>query len=341
MKILHLLASPVWSGPAELVVRLALGQRRLGHEVSIAVDRLRPGTRHPSEEPLVPRLQALELLDEGGLELSVKSTPWHALQDLRRLRQRQVDVMHAHASHDHSLARLAAPRSISVIRSVHHPRSLRWSLPRADAVTVPWDTLLTSTGRTPAVVLPALVDPLFVPPTDRPALQRSLSWNSEPLVGMVSSFQPSRGHLCGLEAFVKLLERQPGARLVLIGDGEEEAAIRARTVELKIDHRVTFTGYLSGAKFIEALQALDVVWILGLGSEFSGRAAAQGRACGVKVVALNAGALSRYADALVELDPEEIAAATINAPLKALPLDNEPEITARIMGLYRTAGADL
>ena len=73
MRILHLLSTPFWSGPAENVALLALAQRALGHEATVAVDRLR--TRVGSEEPVIPRLQALGpgLLDEGGLQLSVKS----------------------------------------------------------------------------------------------------------------------------------------------------------------------------------------------------------------------------------------------------------------------------
>ena len=103
MKILHLLASPFWSGPAENVALLALAQREAGHEVRVAVDRRR--TRVVAEEPMVPRLEALGLLDDGGLELSVKSSPPRWVADLWRLRQRSVDVVHAHFTHDHLLAR--------------------------------------------------------------------------------------------------------------------------------------------------------------------------------------------------------------------------------------------
>ncbi|HMK72392.1 MAG TPA: glycosyl transferase family 1, partial [Myxococcaceae bacterium] len=39
MRVLHLLSSPVFSGPAEAVALLAGAQRRAGAEVSVAVDR--------------------------------------------------------------------------------------------------------------------------------------------------------------------------------------------------------------------------------------------------------------------------------------------------------------
>src|SRR3712207_5521089 len=105
MKILHLLASPFWSGPAENVALLALAQRQAGHEVTVAVDRRR--AKVEAEEPAVPRFEALGLLDAGGLDLSVKSPPWEVLRDMRRLRRRSLDVVHAHFTHDHLIARWA------------------------------------------------------------------------------------------------------------------------------------------------------------------------------------------------------------------------------------------
>src|SRR5688572_13371037 len=134
MRILHLLASPVFSGPAENVSLLAQAQRALGLDVSVAVDRKR--TEVSSEEPAVPRLRELGLLDEGGLELSVKSSPLAMVRDVRLLKRRRVDVVHAHFSHDHFLARFGRPVGARVIRSVHATRSLRWSLPAADGYTV-------------------------------------------------------------------------------------------------------------------------------------------------------------------------------------------------------------
>ena len=135
MRILHLLASPFWSGPAENVALLALAQRQAGHEVAVALDRRR--TKVDAEEPAVPRFEALGLLDSGGLELSVKSPPWTVLGDMRRLRSRTLDVVHAHFTHDHLIARWARPQGAVLVRSIHAPRSLRSSLPKADAYTVP------------------------------------------------------------------------------------------------------------------------------------------------------------------------------------------------------------
>ena len=43
VRILELLSSPVWTGPAEPMASVALALRRRGHQVEAAVDAVRPG----------------------------------------------------------------------------------------------------------------------------------------------------------------------------------------------------------------------------------------------------------------------------------------------------------
>src|SRR5215831_3321464 len=105
MKILHLFASPFWSGPAENVALLAAFQRKLGHMVTVAIDRKR--TAAPAEELAFPHFERLKLLGEDGLELSVKSSPARLLSDLRAVRRYPAEVIHTHFTHDHYLARLS------------------------------------------------------------------------------------------------------------------------------------------------------------------------------------------------------------------------------------------
>lgn len=339
MRILHLLASPVFSGPAESLLLLARAQRELGHEVTVAVDRKRPGLA--SEEPIVPRFREAGLLDDRGLELSVKSLPWAMAQDGLKLRRADVDVVHSHFSHDHVLARWSVGKRRVLVRSIHAPRSFR-ALPSADAYTVPTlDALRLLPSGSPAIYLPAFVAPGFSPPKDRAMLQRRLGVAGAPLIGMVSTFQPSRNHLLALDAFALLTQQAPEARLVLVGDGECEERLRARVVELALESRVHFAGYRSGPAFIEWLQAMDQVWVLGLGNDWSGRVAAQARACGVRTVTVDQGALADHADVLLPPNPSprELAAAsgsTITRPR----LDLRPDdLAAAVISLYGQAGA--
>jgi glycosyltransferase involved in cell wall biosynthesis len=338
MRILHLLASPFFSGPAENVALLALAQREAGHEVTVAVDRRR--TDAPSEEPAVPRFRELGLLDEGGLELSVKSPPWNMWSDLRRLRTRAVDVVHSHFSHDHLLARWGRPRGAVLVRSIHAPRSLRASMPAADAYTVPASVLLPrlrEKGRT-AEVLPALVDPRFHAVEDRGALRRELGLTGAPVLGMVSTFQASRRHAVGVEAFALYRKQRPEARLVLVGDGALLEPTRRQVEERGLSDAVTFAGYQQGAVFVRWLQALDEVWLLGLGNDWSARAAAQARACGVRVVAVEEGALPDLADARVASPtPEAVASAALSGQRAPVAHPTNARIAGDMLALYARA----
>ncbi|MBX7097866.1 MAG: glycosyltransferase [Myxococcaceae bacterium] len=305
MRIVHLLASPVFSGPAELVLELALAQRALGHDVQVAVDR----TRAPrSEEPAPPRFADAGLLHDGPLEVSVKSSPLAMLRDVRHLWQLAPDVLHAHFSHDHHLAALATHGTTVLVRSVHAPRSFGWATPRAHVYTAPYAALTQRLRRRKVPVLehPALVSAGFRPGS-REAARLALGVQGAPLVGLVSSFQPSRRLDVALEAFALLRRDRPGAHLVLAGDGELAAALQARAAADDLRGAVTFLGYRSGEAFVEVLQAVDQVWLLGLGNDFSGRAAVQAKACGALVLAVREGALAGVADALVEPTPAAVA----------------------------------
>lgn len=332
MKILHLLASPVWSGPAEPVALLAAAQRALGHQVSVAIDRKR--LEVTSEELALPHFQELGLLDGGGLELSVKSNPFIAYRDVRRLKRREVDVVHAHFSHDHVIARYGLPRGAKLVRSIHAPRSLRATTPRCDALTVPYEALLRDVAGVPAVVLPALVAPTFAPAADRVALRAALGLPGGPLVGMVSTLQESRRHEVAIDALPRLREREPSAHLVILGDGERGAALRARVLSLGLKDAVTFVGYQPAEEFPRWVQAFDEVWVLGLGNDFAGRAAAQARACGARVVAVDEGGLPTYADAVIAPTAAALAEAALGGARRDISIVGVEEIAKRVVALY-------
>jgi glycosyltransferase involved in cell wall biosynthesis len=338
MRILHLLASPFFSGPAENVALLAQAQREAGHEVTVAVDRLR--TDVPAEEPAVPRFRELGLLDEGGLELSVKSSLGRMWSDLRLLRARQVDVVHSHFSHDHLLARWGRPRGAVLVRSIHAPRSLRATLPAADAYTVPASELLRwmKKRRKLAQVLPPLVAPGFRPAEDKYALRKELGLEGSPLVGMVSTFQPSRRHAMGVEAFAMYRKDLPAARFVLVGDGVLLEPTKRLVADKGLSHVVTFAGYQQGENFVRWLQALDEVWVLGLGNDWSGRAAAQARACGVRVVAVEEGALRDLADAgAMAPVAEAVLAAALSDNMAPVAHPSNARISRDVLELYALA----
>ncbi|MGO8970443.1 MAG: glycosyltransferase [Myxococcaceae bacterium] len=337
MRVLHLLSSPVFSGPAEAVALLALAERRAGVTVSVAVDTTREGTG--TEEPAVPRFEALGLLDANGLALNTQGSPIQLLTDVLRLRRVHADVVHCHLSHDHWVAFFGRPAGACLVRSLHAPRSIRWSLPPADALTVPETALLAGLRPGPALVLPALVDAeRFHPSADRPALRRALGLSEGPLVGMASTFQPSRRHEVALAAFAELRRRLPEATLVLLGDGVLEPALRLAVHEAGLADAVRLPGYQRGGEFIRWLQALDEVWVLGLGNDWAGRVALQARACGARVVAAALGGLPTWADAVLpEVTPAALAKAALGTGRRDVPLPALDAVARDVLALYRGA----
>jgi len=333
VRILHLLSSPVWSGPAEPVALLAEAQRALGHTVSVAIDSTRSGTG--SEEAAAPRLEALGLLDRSGLRLCTRDGPGGLWRDARRLGTLEADVVHSHFSHDHWVAALSGHHGLRV-RSFHAARSRRLLRPPASAFTVPTPALGVGLRR-PFMVLPPLVAPAFVPAADRAALQRALGLTA-PVVGMVSTFQASRRHAVGLAAFARL--QAPGTTLVLVGDGQLGPVLQAEAQRLGIASRVRFPGYQRGEALVRWMQAFDELWVLGLGNDGAGRAAAQGRAVGARVVAVDEGAIPTWADAVLsQPTPEALAAVALRAERRSVPLPDVRTVAEELLGLYRRAGA--
>jgi glycosyltransferase involved in cell wall biosynthesis len=206
---------------------------------------------------------------------------------------------------------------------------------------VPTSSVITRLLGQRVRVLPPLVDSGFRPAEDREVLRRELGLTGSPLVGMVSTFQASRRHGLGVESFARLREKHAGARMVLVGDGERVEPVRQRVRSLGLEEAVTFAGYQRGEAFVRWLRALDEVWVLGLGNDWSARAAAQARACGVRVVAVVEGNLPSLADAWVEeLTPEAVVAASESGTRALVAHPSNARIAADVLALYEQAGAE-
>ena len=62
-----------------------------------------------------------------------------------------------------------------------------------------------------------------------------------PVIGTVAALRPEKNLPRLLEAFAKVIERRP-ARLVIVGDGPELPALKARAEELRVTRHVRFAG---------------------------------------------------------------------------------------------------
>lgn len=329
MKVLHLVASPTMTGPADPALGLARAERRWrGLDSRIACDRLRAGNLLEKA-----RDAAVPIVD--GLRLSTKGGTFDALADRRVLQNlaRDFDVVHAHMSHDHALAVAAQGKAI-VIRTIHHPRSLgRRGLQglayrRTDGLVTITEAhrakLLENYPRLDASrveVLHGAVDAdRFTPGTadGRRALRFAERIPERAfVVGMVSRIKPGRRHDRLLEAFALAREKERGRRelfLALIGKGEGESQVRALADRLGIADATRFYGFRD-ADLPEAIASCDVTVLLSEGNDAGCRAVLESLACAVPVIggrhAAIEDALGGEAGGLLvdPDDPEPIAAA--------------------------------
>ncbi|WP_066525740.1 glycosyltransferase [Erythrobacter sp. CCH5-A1] len=162
-------------------------------------------------------------------------------------------------------------------------------------------------------------------PFDHPQLRRQLSDElgfamptGVPLLACVGALIPRKGQAVAIKA----LHMVPDARLVLIGKGEDEAALRALTASEGLTERVFFAGSIDHDLMPLLLSAADVM-VLPTNNEGLANAWVEALACGTPVVTCDVGGAreliaSETAGRLVERTPEAVAAA-VNAILAAPP----------------------
>lgn len=326
LTIVHLAANRWWTGGADPTIRLVAGLRARGHRVLLGVI---SGDRYEAKA----REAGLDLV--GGLVLDPRRGPLTLARDRARLRAlvraEDVDILHAHHSHDHWLAALACGRRPGgrrpvLVRSFHNLRSVRpgrlagWLYRHTAAVFAvsrQIEVRLREAGL-PAervVWVPGMADlARFAAEADGRAVRAELGLRDAPVIVSVARLAPNRGHELLLRAFRLLLDVAPHARLLLVGKGETRARLQAMVGELGLGSSVTFTGYRD-RDLPAILAAADCFALMAAGSDESCRAALEAMAAARPVVARRVGALPETVvhgetGLLVEDDrPESVARA--------------------------------
>ena len=162
-------------------------------------------------------------------------------------------------------------------------------------------------------------------PLEHTQLRRQLSGelgfampDNAPLVACVGALIERKGQAIAIRA----LKDIPGARLVLIGKGEDESALRALAASEGLESRVFFAGSLDHDVMPLILSAADVM-VLPTANEGLANAWVEALACGTPVVTCDVGGArelisSDTAGRLVERNPQAVAAG-VNAVLNAPP----------------------
>lgn len=303
-RVLHLVSYALYSGPAPSTLVLAQAQREAGLESFVACDLVR-GNFSGYEEDIRGHLKDSPLRAPWPFTLSTKSRPLEWLGDFRLLRQlareRAIDVLHVHLSHDHGLAALAhvSRLGLPVVRTIHAARSLelrlgqRWMLSHADALVVRCSAhrrrAIERLGISEARVhlVPGALDlPRHSPATDelRGHARTRFDLPSQVPVVVHVALIAGRGQLELLRACESLGERAP--HVVFVGRGEGEAELQAAVEASPVARKIRFAGYLEGPKLRLAYAAADLAFLAQVGNDASARAALEAAGSGLPVLAV-------------------------------------------------------
>jgi glycosyltransferase involved in cell wall biosynthesis len=108
------------------------------------------------------------------------------------------------------------------------------------------------------------------------------------LVGIVARLEPEKGHATLLEAWPAVLRAVPDAYLLIVGEGSRRESLEAQARELRIAHRVIFTGRRDDVPAVT--DALDVA-VLPSYREAQGLSVLEAMARSRPVVASNVGGI--------------------------------------------------
>jgi glycosyltransferase involved in cell wall biosynthesis len=221
-------------------------------------------------------------------------TAGNLVRDVRRLRQtvlrEKFDVLHAHTTHDHALALLAARSTeAKVVRTLHHLRHARRD-PGSRALFRSTRAFAFSNRRiaerfgAPGPVLPPVVDSeRFRPgPGGEETRRRFELPERMVLAGTVGKMAAGRGH----EQAIRSAADVPSLGLAHVGHGELMPRLKQRAAALGAAERNFWLGYQEDG-LPDLYRCWDLFLFAASGSDQGHRAILEAMASGLPVAALD------------------------------------------------------
>jgi glycosyltransferase involved in cell wall biosynthesis len=284
MRVLHLAAGNRWTGAAAPAFAEVEALRAAGidaHYAYVGGYKLQAKlAHHDFAHPIIEKAQ----------------NPFSFGKTLRALERlfdlHGFDILHAHLTYDHWLARFAARDrgDVRIARTFHARRVLR-----TDPFT---RSLIRKTSRLFIINdafrdAPALAghDIVFTPPPidldqfnpDGPDVRAHYGITSgTKLVTVIGKLSRGRGFEEALHTFAALRPLIPAARLMIIGHGEHRPALETLAGTLGITETVIWAGYHED-DLAEHYRASDLLLFTARGSDEGHRAILEALACGVPV----------------------------------------------------------
>lgn len=144
------------------------------------------------------------------------------------------------------------------------------------------------------------------------AEQEEKNFSNSQVIGFIGRLDRSKGVDVLVKAFAKIVDRAPGATLVLAGKGKEEGQLRQMVEMLQLQDKVTFAGVIGYKGVFNFLRSLNCL-VVPSRTDNLPTVVLEGFSCGTMVIASNAGGIpdmvtSRYNGLLFETeDSEELA----------------------------------
>jgi N-acetyl-alpha-D-glucosaminyl L-malate synthase BshA len=227
-------------------------------------------------------------------------------------REEHLDIVHAHYAIPHATAACLARQVLAaregwapkVVTTLHgtditllgsdpsYSEIVAFGIEQSDAVTAVSDSLARDTRLQLGVscsirVIPNFIDCAGCRRLDEPALRQRLAPAGQRLLIHVSNFRPVKRVTAVIEVFARVRQATP-ARLLMVGDGPDAAAAARLARQLGVSDDVEFLGEQDSV--VPLLSAAEV-FLLPSAQESFGLAALEAMACGVPVVASNAGGI--------------------------------------------------
>jgi glycosyltransferase involved in cell wall biosynthesis len=203
-----------------------------------------------------------------------------------------IDVLHAHLTYDHWLARFVARgRPLRVARTFHSRRVLRADpFTRSLIAATPHLFVINETfleapllrGKTAVFTPPPLDRRLFHP--DGPNVRDAYGIDAAtPLLCAIGKVAPERGFEEVLRTFALVRETWPAARLMIIGHGPHRPFLEQLAASLGVE--IIWAGYHED-DLPEHFRAADLMLFTAKGSDEGHRAVLEAMGCGTPVASM-------------------------------------------------------
>ncbi|MEX0655221.1 MAG: glycosyltransferase [Phycisphaeraceae bacterium] len=240
----------------------------------------------PSHAPGYARRFAHLLREHGPYDAVHCHTAYWSGQVLRLAHRHGVPcrVVHSRNDYSHDNARAGVPQRLYrqwMMRRIHRHATLELAITGQAGRTF-YGEGWADDPRARVVPSAIALEP-FRQPVDRAALRRSLGLAETAIVvGHVGRFVAQKNHALIVEAFAALASREPGAVLLLVGDGPLRGAVEAAVRRHGLDDRVRLLG--RRADVVELLRGVFDVLLFPSLFEGQGRVVIEAQAAGLAVV---------------------------------------------------------